>query len=364
VINIAVASHFALDALTIAAIASGATLLFCCLACSCFLGCCWLNRQREQLLAELSNLKRAVQRKSSGGGGGGGGGGGSDKGDASHESDGDDAGVRLSLLQQARRRQWRRSAAASSMRIVTQPHERQRQRSPTNFLMGYPMFRRSGQRSDSGGSAMASAAAEAAANAAELAAIEAEEAALEAEEAALAAEEAAERREAKEKAKEAAEMEAFQRARKAAEDATSREEGAAEVAKAARKAYRTLDRVKVALRWADAPIDAPPEYLALGITVGGLQAWVDGLPADAPEQFLHTTPDFYATGDFGYANPGARVLDGYVSRHFLEQRCSQDDEGYSYCERLQTKNPKAVGPASVIGSCPRRTKMEIGRAHV
>ena len=172
-----------------------------------------------------------------------------------------------------------------------------------------------------------------------------------------AAKEAAQRREAKEKAKEAAEMEAFQRARKAAEDATSREEGAAEVAKAARKAYRTLDRVKVALRWADAPIDAPPEYLALGITVGGLQAWVDGLPADAPEQFLHTTPDFYATGDFGYANPGARVLDGYVSRHFLEQRCSQDDEGYSYCERLQTKNPKAVGPASVIVSCPRRTKM-------
>ena len=172
-----------------------------------------------------------------------------------------------------------------------------------------------------------------------------------------AAKEAAERREAKEKAREAAELEAFQRARKAAEDAASREEGAAEVAKAARKAYRTLDRVKVALRWADAPIDAPPEYLTLGITVGGLQAWVDGLPADAPEQFLHTTPDFYATGGFGYANPGARVLDGYVSRHFLEQRCSQDDEGYSYCEQLQSKSPKVVGPASVIVSCPRRTKM-------
>lgn len=154
--------------------------------------------------------------------------------------------------------------------------------------------------------------------------------------------------------REAAEAEEFRKAKAAAEAAAKAEERAASVAQTARKAYKVVDRVRVALKWAS-PNDSPPAYLTLGITIDGLSSWVASLPPDAAEQFLHTTPDFYQTGGYGFANPGARHLDGYVAKHFLE--LEGEEGGFSACERLQHSKPKHVGPATVYVSCPRRARM-------
>ena len=109
-----------------------------------------------------------------------------------------------------------------------------------------------------------------------------------------------------------------------------------------------------------------PSYLMLGLTVDAMRQALDALPASAVTSFHKNggfaIPEFGAgvpgatTGAFGYGNPQARAVTGYVNRHCLALEAERTG-GKSHCELLKQSGSPHVGLADVYVSCPRRLPM-------
>ena len=104
-----------------------------------------------------------------------------------------------------------------------------------------------------------------------------------------------------------------------------------------------------------------PSYLALGLTVDALRASLE-LPDEALAIFHkaggYFLPDLKgSTGGYGYGNPKATVINGYVNQHFLHA-ANEEAGGTTYCERMQDEDSPHVGRATVYVSCARNLPME------
>ena len=128
------------------------------------------------------------------------------------------------------------------------------------------------------------------------------------------------------------------------------EELASVLAVAARRANKMVGALKVVQNklvshvpfWKEdaTPEDEPLDYLLLGLSLEALQEALNQLPSNAADHFLSHSPDFKQTGHYGWSNPGARVVNGYVLQHHLQE---QGEGGRSYCERVHGKHPCGRG---------------------
>ena len=88
-----------------------------------------------------------------------------------------------------------------------------------------------------------------------------------------------------------------------------------------------------------------PAHLRLGITVVGIRAHLEGLPADAVEQ---VNSSIAKNADGTRKFPLNITLNGYVNQNFITKESEKDQ--LSVCERLQRQGSPEAGPADVFVS--------------